>query len=99
MGRASARFLVLHLGELGIDDVLFLLRLTGRLRAGVAAATRRLLLLRRVHLLAQLLRRLRQRLALRLDLVLALGLERAFGVLHGGLALILVAALELRPVV
>src|SRR5689334_12438192 len=96
----SARLLVLHFRELGVDDVLVGLARAARgigATAGrllLAAALRGLLLLG-IHALAELLRRLRQRLRFRLDLVLVLGLERAFGVLYRGLDLILLAGLEL----
>src|SRR5712691_8494031 len=100
--KPSARLLVLHLGELGVDHVavvflagfgLALLLARAALRAGL-----RLGLLIRVDLLAELLRRLRERLRLRLDLGLVLGLERALGVLDRGLDLFFFRRLDLVAV-
>src|SRR6267142_3796132 len=97
--KTSACLLVLHLGELGVDHVavvllagfclaLFLARaaLRPRLRLGLLVG---------VHLLAELLRGLRQRLRLRRDLALVLGLERALGVLDRGLDLFLLGGVDL----
>src|SRR2546426_3517197 len=100
--KTSARLLVLHLGELGIDHVavvllagftlaLFLAR--AALRAGL-----RLGLLIGVDLLAELLRGLRERLRLRLDLALVLGLERGLGVLDRRLDLLLLGRVDLVAV-
>src|SRR6266704_5142251 len=78
--------LVLDLGEFGVDDVALigLARRLGLL-AGLGAS---LSLLRiGVHLLAELLRRLRERLRLGVDLRLVVGLHRPFGVLERGLDL------------
>src|SRR5437879_7751824 len=96
--KTSARLLVLHLGELGVDHIavvllagfgLALLLARAGLRAGL-----RLGLLLGVDLLAELLRRLRERLRLRLDLGLVLGLERALGVLDRGFDLLLVGRVD-----
>src|SRR3954470_17365402 len=102
--RRSTRLLVLHLGELGVDDVLVGLARAARGSGAAAgrlllAAALRSLLLLGVHLLAELLGRLRERLGLGLDLVLVLGLEYGFGVLHRRLNLILLAGIELVAVV
>src|SRR5437588_9681293 len=97
----SAGLLVLHLGELGVDDVALvllagvprggaLLLLTARLRLGLSFG---------VHLFAQLLRRLRERLRLGVDRRLVFGLERAFGVLQRGLDFLLFARLQLVAVI
>src|SRR3954464_6308195 len=88
--RRSTRLLVLHLGELGVDDVLVGLARLARgsgaaARALLLAAALRGLLLLGIHLLAELLRRLGERLRFGLDLVLVLGLEGAFGVLDRSL--------------
>src|SRR2546425_6766507 len=100
--KTSARLLVLHLGELGIDDIavvllagfgLALLLARSALRAGL-----RLGLLIGVHLLAELLRGLRERLRLRLDLGLVLGFQRALGVLDRGLDFLLLGGLDLIAV-
>src|SRR2546422_9273338 len=102
--KTSARLLVLHLGELGVDHIavvllagfglaLLLARARAALRAGL-----RLGLLIGVHLLAELLRSLRERLRLRLDLGLVLGFQRALGVLDRGLDLLLLAGLDLVAV-
>src|SRR6185369_9670167 len=98
--RSLTRFLVLHFGELGVDHVALVL-LAGRLGLARGLALRLLLLglLRGIHLLAELLRRLAERLQLCLDLGLVLRLERALGVLHRGLDLFLLAGVELVAVV
>src|SRR3982750_2408686 len=96
----SARLLVFDLGELGVDDVLVFLAGFARRAAArllLAGALRPRLLLRG-HLLAELLRRLRERLALRLDLVLVLRLEDAFRVLDRRLDLFLLGGVDLVAV-
>src|ERR1051325_6008724 len=95
----SARLLVLPLGDLCVDAFLVLLAGSPR-RAGARLLLRalRLRLLLRVHLLAELLRRLRERLALGFDLVLVFRLEDAFGVLDRRLDLFLLAGVDLVAV-
>src|SRR6185437_8639963 len=98
--RQSTRLLVLHLGELRVNDVLFLLRLGARrfsLRISLGRSL--LLLLRGVDLFAELLRRLRQRLSRGVDLRLVVGLEDRFGVLQRRLDLVLLAGVDLVAVV
>src|SRR5712692_3874477 len=75
-------FLVLDLGEFGVDDVA-LIGLARRL--GVLAGLSALRLLRiGIHFLAEFLRRLRERLRLGVDLRLVVGLHRPLGVLERG---------------
>src|SRR5436190_22394068 len=101
--RRSTRLLVLHLGELGVDDVLVGLARAAR-GSGTAAgrlllaATLRRLLLLGAHLLAKLLRRLGECLPFRLDLVLVIGLEHALGILDRRLDLLLLAGVDLVAV-
>src|SRR5437867_4977338 len=89
-------FLVLDLGEFGVDDV----SLIGLARCfGFLAGLSALRLLRiGVHFLAEFLRRLRERLRLGVDLRLVVGLHRAFGVLERGFDLRLFVSPELVAV-
>src|SRR5258706_11820237 len=82
---------VLYLGEFRVHDVaVVLLRALGGLRLG--ARRRGLLrLLFLVYLLGELVRGLRERLCLGLDLGLVPALHRGFPPLHRGLALLLFA--------
>src|SRR2546428_14139333 len=96
--KTSARLLVLHLGELGVDDIAVVLLAGFGLALLLARAGLRFGLLIGVHLLAELLRSLRERLRLRLDLGLVLGFQRALGVLDRGLDLLLLAGLDLVAV-
>src|SRR6267142_2340241 len=98
---ASARFLVLHFRELGVDHVAVVLLAGLGLRPVRAAALRaglRLPLLLGVDLLAQLLRGLRQRLGLRLDVAIVLGLEDALRVLDRRLDFLLLGGVDLVAV-
>src|SRR3989454_10729547 len=95
----SAGLLVLHLGELGVDDVALVL-LAGVPRGGaLRLLAARLRLGFGVHLFAQLLRRLRERLRLGVDRRLVFRLERALGVLQRGLDSLLFARLQLVAVI
>src|SRR5207247_3806413 len=97
--RGSAGLLVLHLGELGVDDVAIVL-LAGVPRGGaLRLLAARLRLGFGVHLFAQLLRRLRERLRLGVDRRLVFRLERALGVLQRGLDSVLFARLQLVAVI
>src|SRR6266851_2622048 len=97
--KSSAGLLVLDLGELGVDDVLVLLRWLGLRLLRAALLGLRLGLRFGVHLLAELLRRLRQRLRLGVDLALVLGFERTLGFLERGFDLVLLGGVELVAVV
>src|SRR5690349_1203430 len=106
--RRSARstFPVLHLGELGIDDVAFVAllataRLTARLpgrAAGSATCRARLRLLGRIHLLAELLRSLRQCFRLRAHRRLVAVLDGVLGLLDCGFDRGLLARVDLVAV-
>src|SRR5712691_7771765 len=80
---AALTYLVFHLGEFGVDDVA-LIGLARRLGLLASLGASLSLLRIGVHLLAELLRRLRERLRLGVDGRLVVGLHRAFGVLERG---------------
>src|SRR5688572_14724833 len=93
--------LVLHLGEFGVHDVAFSLLRFASARGLLLRRARFCLLLGlriRIDLLAELLRCLRERLRLRLDLFLVLGLENALGILHRSFDFLLFAGIELVAV-
>src|SRR5512135_2738622 len=97
LAAASAGLLVLDFGELGVDDVAF------GLLSGLLPGTAGGLLLRSlrfgVHLLAELLRGLCERLRLGVDLRLVVRLDGFLGFLRRRLDLIFLARVQLVAVV